>query len=202
MCFALSQSSKTFVIRSFFFEKWLLTHIFGGSRVQKTSCKQACIGFLTFWPWYHINFSWSFAQYDLWSHTEVPCLVSIFVFPDYFWIFVTRHIFASPFLLFFPEAKSLTHHSTAPYNCQCVKSLTHLYLRKWCKTHGSFPTSSIHVHAYTSTTGQWKKYVPAAASGIARHHIHTARLYMSNNVSPPAPKIPFIVTSLTARPII
>jgi len=45
---ALSQSSKTFVIRSFFFEKWLLTHVFGGSRGQKSSCKQACIGFLTF----------------------------------------------------------------------------------------------------------------------------------------------------------
>ncbi len=40
--------SKTFVIRSFFFEKWLLTHVFGGSRGQKSSCKQACIGFLTF----------------------------------------------------------------------------------------------------------------------------------------------------------
>ena len=49
----LPQSSKTFVIRSFFFEKWLLTHVFGGSRGQKASCKQACIGFLTFWPWYH-----------------------------------------------------------------------------------------------------------------------------------------------------
>ena len=34
--------------RSFFFEKWLLTHVFGGSRGQKSSCKQACIGFLTF----------------------------------------------------------------------------------------------------------------------------------------------------------
>ena len=44
---------KTFVIRSFFFKKWLLTHVFGGSQVQKSSCKQACIGFMTFWPWYH-----------------------------------------------------------------------------------------------------------------------------------------------------
>ena len=43
---------KTFVIRSFFFKKWLLTHVFGGSQVQKSSCKQACIGFMTFWPWY------------------------------------------------------------------------------------------------------------------------------------------------------
>ena len=32
---------KTFVIRSFFFKKWLLTHVFGGSQVQKSSCKQA-----------------------------------------------------------------------------------------------------------------------------------------------------------------
>ena len=39
---------KTFVIRSFFFKKWLLTHVFGGSQVQKYSCKQACIGFMTF----------------------------------------------------------------------------------------------------------------------------------------------------------
>lgn len=45
-CFALSQSAKPFVIRSFFFEKWLLTHGFGESRVQKASCKQACIGSL------------------------------------------------------------------------------------------------------------------------------------------------------------
>ena len=48
----LPQFLKTFVIRSFFFEKWLLTHVFGGSRGQKSSCKQVCIGFLTFWPWY------------------------------------------------------------------------------------------------------------------------------------------------------
>ena len=39
---------KTFVIRSFFFKKWLLTHVFGGSQVQKSSCKQACNGFMTF----------------------------------------------------------------------------------------------------------------------------------------------------------
>jgi len=45
----------SFVIRSFFFEKWLLTHVFGGSRGQKSSCKQACIGFLTFCPWYHYH---------------------------------------------------------------------------------------------------------------------------------------------------
>ena len=39
----LPQFSKTFVIRSFFFEKWLLTHVFGGSQGQKFSCKQACV---------------------------------------------------------------------------------------------------------------------------------------------------------------
>lgn len=39
----------------------------------------------------------------------------------------------------------------------------------------------------------------AAASGMAMHHMQTARLYMSNRVSPPAPKIPLIVTSLIAR---
>ena len=44
---------KTFVIRSFFFEKRLLTHVFGGSQGQKFSCKQACVELLTFWPWYH-----------------------------------------------------------------------------------------------------------------------------------------------------
>ena len=36
---------KTFVIRSFFFKKWLLTHVFGGSQVQKSSFMQALIGF-------------------------------------------------------------------------------------------------------------------------------------------------------------
>ena len=39
---------KTFVIRSFFFKKWLLTHVFGGSQGHKSSCKQACTGFMTF----------------------------------------------------------------------------------------------------------------------------------------------------------
>ena len=36
-----------------FLQKWLLTHVFGGSQVHKSSCKQACIGFPTFLPWYH-----------------------------------------------------------------------------------------------------------------------------------------------------
>ena len=39
---------KTFGIRSFFYEKWLLPHVFGGSQSQKSFCKQACIGFSTF----------------------------------------------------------------------------------------------------------------------------------------------------------
>ena len=39
---------KTFVIRSFFFKKWLLTHVFGGSQGYKSSGKQACTGFMTF----------------------------------------------------------------------------------------------------------------------------------------------------------
>ena len=38
--FILSQSSKTFAIRSFFFEKWLLTHVF--------------VRFLSLGLWYHI----------------------------------------------------------------------------------------------------------------------------------------------------
>ena len=46
---------KTFVIRSFFFKKWRLTHVFGGSQGYKSSGKQACTGFMTFWPWYHHN---------------------------------------------------------------------------------------------------------------------------------------------------
>ena len=33
---------KTFVIRSF------LTHVLAGPKGQKSSCKQACIGFMTF----------------------------------------------------------------------------------------------------------------------------------------------------------
>lgn len=32
--FVLPQSSKIFVIRSFFFEKWLLTHIFSGLKLK------------------------------------------------------------------------------------------------------------------------------------------------------------------------
>ena len=58
-CFALRASTilKTFIIRSFFYEKWLLIHVLGGSQGQKSSCKQACIRFPTFWPWYQNNYS-------------------------------------------------------------------------------------------------------------------------------------------------
>ena len=61
---------KTFVIRSFFFKKWLLTHVFGGSQVQKSSCKQACIGFMTFCPWYHMMLwqncsTWSYQKLNI-----------------------------------------------------------------------------------------------------------------------------------------
>ena len=71
---ALPQFSKTFVIRSFFFEKWLLTHVFGGSQGQKFSCKQACVELLTFWPWYHQikvcvwDMNWKvFEQKQMWN---------------------------------------------------------------------------------------------------------------------------------------
>ena len=54
-CCVLCTSSilKTFVIRSFFFKKWLLTHVLGGAQGHKSSCKHACVAFLTFFPWYH-----------------------------------------------------------------------------------------------------------------------------------------------------
>lgn len=37
-----------------------------------------------------------------------------------------------------------------------VKSFTHLYFLKCMSVHGIFPTSSTQVHAYTTTTGQFK----------------------------------------------
>ena len=43
-----SRNSKNIRNPLIFFKKWLLTHVFGGSQVQKSSCKQACIGFMTF----------------------------------------------------------------------------------------------------------------------------------------------------------
>lgn len=46
-----------------------------------------------------------------------------------------------------------------------------------------------------------QKYVPATASGIAMPHIVTAREYISNIVSPPEPKTPFMIISFTDRPI-
>ncbi len=46
----LPQPSKAFVIRSFFFEKWLLTHAFGGPKGQNFSCRQACVEVSAFFP--------------------------------------------------------------------------------------------------------------------------------------------------------
>ena len=43
-----SRNSKNIRNPLIFFKKWLLTHVFDGSQVQKSSCKQACIGFMTF----------------------------------------------------------------------------------------------------------------------------------------------------------
>ena len=43
-----SRNSKNIRNPLIFLQKWLLTHVFGGSQVQKSSCKQACIGFMTF----------------------------------------------------------------------------------------------------------------------------------------------------------
>ena len=69
-------------------------------------------------------------------------------------------------------------------------------------TQGILPTSSRQVHAYTTSTGQLKKKVPAAANGTAMPHIQTARLYMSKSVSPPAAKMPLMTIVFTVRPII
>ena len=46
----LPQPSKAFVIRSFFFEKWLLTHVFKPSPAGKPASK-----FRPFFPWYYAN---------------------------------------------------------------------------------------------------------------------------------------------------
>ena len=43
-----SRNSKNIRNPLIFFKKWLLTHVFGGSQVQISSCKQACIGFMNF----------------------------------------------------------------------------------------------------------------------------------------------------------
>ena len=43
-----SRNSKNIRNPLIFFKKWLLTHVFSGSQVQKSSCRQACIGFMTF----------------------------------------------------------------------------------------------------------------------------------------------------------
>ena len=50
MCHRHIAPSKAFVIRSFFFEKWLLTHAFGGPKGQNFSCRQACVEVPAFFP--------------------------------------------------------------------------------------------------------------------------------------------------------
>ena len=50
MCHRHIAPSKVFVIRSFFFEKWLLTHAFGGPKGQNFSCRQACVEVPAFFP--------------------------------------------------------------------------------------------------------------------------------------------------------
>ena len=45
-CSAFHAPAKTPQIRSFFCEKMATFRCFCGSQVQKSSCKQACIGFL------------------------------------------------------------------------------------------------------------------------------------------------------------
>ena len=66
---------------------------------------------------------------------------------------------------------------------------------------GIFPTSSTQVHAYTTTTGQFKKYVPATASGNAMPYNVTSRENKSVIVSPPEPMTPKMMISFTDRPI-
>ena len=41
---ALHSPSRTFIIRSFFSEKWLLIHVLGGSQGRNPLCRQACAG--------------------------------------------------------------------------------------------------------------------------------------------------------------
>ena len=48
LCTACSAILKNIRNSLIFFEKWLLTHVFGGSQGQKFSCKQACVELLTF----------------------------------------------------------------------------------------------------------------------------------------------------------
>lgn len=42
--YALHSPSRTFIIRSFFSEKWLLIHVLGGSQGRNPLCRQACAG--------------------------------------------------------------------------------------------------------------------------------------------------------------
>ena len=47
-----SRNSKNIRNPLIFLQKMAPYSCFGGSQVQKSSCKQACVGFPTFCPWY------------------------------------------------------------------------------------------------------------------------------------------------------
>ena len=66
-----------------------------------------------------------------------------------------------------------------------VRSLTHLYFLKCENTQGSFPTSSSQVQANTTGTGKCKTNAESRESGMAIHHMQTARLMASKRMSPP-----------------
>ena len=44
---------KTFVIRSFFFEKWLLTYVLACPKFKNPPASFACVGFPNFGHWYY-----------------------------------------------------------------------------------------------------------------------------------------------------
>ena len=44
---------KTFVLRSFFFEKWLLTHVLACPKFKNPRASFACVGFPNFGHWYY-----------------------------------------------------------------------------------------------------------------------------------------------------
>ena len=48
---------KTFVIRSFFFKKWLLTHVLAGPKFKNPPASKLASDFRPFDPWYHIMLS-------------------------------------------------------------------------------------------------------------------------------------------------
>ena len=55
--FVLSQSSKTFAIRSFFFEKWLLTHVLAGQEIKNPLASELASAFCPFAPGIKQNLS-------------------------------------------------------------------------------------------------------------------------------------------------